>query len=232
MASTKRQFTSLANSKIKELLLSLRDGQKTSVYRNHLFLLGMNLGINIIKKKSQTDYFYLISTVEDADFLAKGIIEILRFNDKKFNFACFWNHREFLGEEIGSISPAIRKYIEPCQSIPNKTMIIVKSIISGGCVVKTNIKESIKKINPSKIFITAPIMHKDAPNKLKKEFSKNIANKFEFIHYAIDSERSNDGLVRPGIGNVYKLLGFKDQNHKNRSTPSIVKERRSLYLKS
>jgi len=56
-----------------------------------------------------------------------------------------------------------------------------------------------------------------------------VSNKFDFTFLAKDEERDASGEVIPGIGgNVYHLLGFKDQRSKNRYTPRVVLERMSL----
>ena len=72
-------------------------------------------------------------------------------------------------------------------------------------------------------------MHTDAHNKLEKEFTKEIVEKFSYLYFAKDPVRKK-GVVIPGIGDVYKKLGFKNQADKNRYTPKIVQERRAAYL--
>ncbi|HLO47808.1 MAG TPA: hypothetical protein VK211_05245, partial [Kamptonema sp.] len=64
-------------------------------------------------------------------------------------------------------------------------------------------------------------------------FEKDIYEKFNFIYFAEDDERTQEGEVIPGIGGiVYERLGFEGQDDKNRYIPEIVKERRSQLLKA
>ena len=119
------------------------------------------------------------------------------------------------------------RYLEPVDRID--TLIVVKSIISGSCVVKTNLMDMLDKYTPEQIFILAPVMHKDAERKLKAEFNSDVTDRFTFYSFAIDNTREQDGTVIPGIGgDVYQRLGFKDQNDKNRYTPALIKSRREL----
>lgn len=231
MSAKIRTFSKFANSTTKTLLEQLAKTKIVPKYRQSMFLMGLELGNKILAANPKCEYFYLVCTVEDADFLAKGIMECFNINNKKFNFACFWNSRERAGE-MGRISPVIKRYVEPYSPAKGKKgqMVIVKSLISGACVVKTNIKEVINKINPEKIFVAAPVMYKDAAKKLEQEFEKDIIKKFEYIYIAKDYKKTDKGFVEPGVGDVYKRLGFKDQATKNKYIPIVVKERRASYL--
>ncbi|MEZ5672296.1 MAG: hypothetical protein R3E08_07865 [Thiotrichaceae bacterium] len=51
-----------------------------------------------------------------------------------------------------------------------RVLIIVKSVISGACVVKTNLTYLIQDIEPESIFVVSPVIHVQAPEKLAKEF--------------------------------------------------------------
>ena len=169
----------------------------------------------------------VVCTVEDADFLARGLIEELesRSVGPRTRMICMWNER--LKSEGVSVSPVLRTYEETFDK--NDTVfIIVKSIISGACVVKTNLTKAISSANPKRIFVAAPVMLKGAEDRLSREFPAEVAEKFEFFHFATDSKKSADGEeVIPGIGgSVYELLGFGDSTTKNKYVPNIVRERR------
>jgi len=74
-------------------------------------------------------------------------------------------------------------------------------------------------------------MHKDAQEKLNREFPAIISDKFNYIYFAVDDEKDSDENLVPGIGgNVYQRLGFKDQNDKNKFIPKLVKERRESLI--
>ena len=69
------------------------------------------------------------------------------------------------------LSPIVKSYIDP-DAFSCDTMIIVKSIISTSCVVKTQINYLVDKTNPERIIIVAPVMYKDAKSNLKQNFQK------------------------------------------------------------
>ncbi len=174
---------------------------------------------------------YLAFTVEDADFLAAGILEQMESKLGHVPFACFWNQR-FSPFDIDdlNVAPIIREFKEPVGARV-KYLIVVKSIISGACVVRTNLEHLIEKIMPERIFIVAPVIHEQSEEKLRREFEPEIYNKFEFFYFAKDSERLPDGEIVPGIGgSVYERLGFEGQDDKNRYTPDTVKRRRSMLI--
>ena len=105
-------------------------------------------------------------------------------------------------------------------------MVVVKSIISSSCVVKTQLTRLVGKINPEQIAIAAPVMYKDSIPNLRKEFPETIAQKFDFFTFAVDDERSANNEVIPGIGGmVYTRLGFGDMDSKNSYMPQIVLDR-------
>ena len=174
---------------------------------------------------------YLAFTVEDADFLAAGILKQMEAKLGHVPFACFWNHR-FSPFDIDDlkVAPIIREFKEPVGARV-KYLIVVKSIISGACVVRTNLEHLIEKIMPERIFIVAPVIHEQSEEKLRREFEPEVYNKFEFFYFAKDSERLPDGEVVPGIGgSVYERLGFEGQDDKNRYIPDTVKRRRSMLI--
>ncbi|WP_121968497.1 hypothetical protein [Leptolyngbya sp. BC1307] len=197
-------------------------------YKDSMILLGERLGEVVSSKISDSaSTLYLACTVEDADYLAKGMLTPLERHFKSVSLACFWNER-FSPFNVSDIqaSPIIRKYTEPVNSTVNH-LVIVKSIISGGCVVKTNLNDLIQTINPEKIFIVAPVIYSGAEERLAVEFEASVREKFQFIYLAEDDERSDEGEVIPGIGGmVYERLGFDGQEGKNKYVPELVRTRR------
>ncbi len=229
-----RVYSSLVNEHIKVLLDTIANkSSEPTLYRETMTKIGMSLGnILVTEIDQEQSSLYLACTVEDADFLAKGILNSLENKLQKIAFACFWNQRfsPFEVEDM-KIAPIIKKYQEPTASHVNY-LVIVKSIISGACVVRTNLVDLIQKIDPENIFIVAPVMYYDAEKKLENEFEKNIYDKFRFFYFAKDDERTSQGEVIPGIGGmVYDRLGFQRQKGKNSYIPEIVKYRRSQLIK-
>lgn len=225
-----RTYSNLANKSIRVLLDTLADKNiAPNIYQDTMTKLGMFLGDAILSQISDVHCnVYLACTVEDADFLARGMLIPLEKQLEKVAFACFWNQRfsPFEIEDL-KVAPILRKYQEPASQTVNY-LIIVKSIISGACVVRTNLTDLIQRINPEKIFIVAPVMYVQAEEKLKNGFEKPIYDKFKFFHFAVDDKRTEEGEVVPGIGgDVYNRLGFDGQEEKNKYIPELVKDRRS-----
>lgn len=230
-----RYFSDFADEDemIKNHLNILADKKNSpELYCQTMTQIGEKLGekiSNMIDDKQSN--LYLACTVEDADFLAQGILSYLEGNFTSIGFACFWNKR-FSPFDIPDlkVAPILRKYQENLLGNIDY-LIIIKSIISGACVVKTNLVNLIQNINPNKIFIVAPVMYHTAEEKLRNEFEQEIYRKFEFIYFAQDDERTSEGEVIPGIGgSVYERLGFNGQDDKNRYVPKIVRSRRSRLV--
>jgi len=225
-----RQFSDYATETGKANLSLLADhSTDPTTYSHALYVLGQELGHVLSKQVGDKPKNVCVAcSVEDADYLAKGVIEVLTDTFSEVSLACFWNHRQ---RPHGlSIAPIVRRYREP--KVDNaQILIIVKSVISGACVVKTNLTHLIQTLQPENILVVAPVIHKDAPFKLSQEFPLSIANKFHYVYLAKDTDRQENGELVPGVGgNVYLRLGFKDQEDKNRFTPNLVKSRRTSLM--
>lgn len=227
-----RKFTAFAaQDPVARALVDELPRMKGNVegYRQKMRELGAHLAESLLPTLRNESFkdICVICTVEDADFLARGLIEELETNSLGPNtrMICMWNKR--VKKEGVSISPVLRSYEENFDK-NNAIFIIVKSIISGACVVKTNLTRAISSANPTRVFVVAPVMLIDADKRLASEFPENISSKFEFINYATDTEKSSDGEeVIPGVGgSVYELLGLGDATEKNKYVPEIVRERR------
>jgi len=172
---------------------------------------------------------YLVCTVEDADFLARGLLDVLvpHLSGGELRLACFWNQRQKVGAPRGiSLAPIVRRYEEP---LPERVdvLVVLKSIISGACTVRTNIAELVGRISPERILVVAPVVFSGSEDTLREQFAADVSARFEFVYLAEDDERDvESGIVTPGIGgNVYSLLGFGDQDEKNRYCPELLLER-------
>lgn len=210
---------------IKASLDALAD-KATSVddYRNAFHILGLELG-RVLAADYQTtlaDQTMLVCASEDADWLAAGVE--LGFGRGELKKSVYWSSREVIHTnddgsrvEIAPIEKAYEESIDDCQ-----LLIIVKSIISSSCVVKTQLTRLIGKITPNRIAILAPVMYKDGIPNLMREFPEEINRKFHFITFAIDDEREGNEVV-PGIGGmVYPRLGLGDMETKNHYIPEMV----------
>ena len=196
-------------------------------YRNSFYELGKALGTSL-NQHTNNNYgeTMLACASEDADWLARGVLESL--SQKQVSLAVFWNERITL-DEINNVeySPIIKSYIEPIEGC--QTLILVKSIISTSCVVKTQLTRLVNTIKPHDIYIVSPVMYKDASSRLEKEFPISISKKFHFFTFAIDTIKDIQGHVLPGVGGmVYPKLGLGDSHEKNKYVPNLVKERVTL----
>ena len=217
------------NEKVILEALDALANKKTGVeaYRKAFETLGVELGHVLARKVSDVaaEETMLVCASEDADWLAKGVEN--GFGKGELPLSVYWNTRNTVyqsetGEKI-EISPIVKAYEEPI--LKCRLLVIVKSIISSSCVVKTQLTRLIDRIYPEIIVIMAPVMYKDAQPNLLKEFPEEISKKFHFLQFAVDEERQENEVV-PGIGGmVYPRLGLGDINNKNKYIPDIVKMR-------
>lgn len=192
-------------------------------YRIAFSELGAELGTLITEKNPVMGKVLLVCASEDADWLAKGVRDSLH---RDTGLAVLWTHRIVVcADPRIEVSTIDRSYID-MNGDTCDTMIIVKSIISTSCVVKSQVNYLIQRVCPKKIIIAAPVMYVDAADSLLREFPEDVSSKFSFVTFAIDDERNSEGVVLPGVGGmVYPKLGLGDANRKNYYMPEIVKER-------
>ena len=210
---------------IKASLDALAD-KDTNVndYREAFRTLGVELGKVLASeyRMALADHTMLVCASEDADWLAAGVE--LGFDKGELKKSVYWNSREVIHTnedgskvEISPIEKAYEEAIDDC-----RLLVIVKSIISTSCVVKTQLTRLIGKTTPDQIAILAPVMYKDGVPNLMREFPEEISSKFHFITFAVDDEREGSEVV-PGIGGmVYPRLGLGDMETKNRYIPEMV----------
>ncbi|HEX8900639.1 hypothetical protein [Vitreimonas sp.] len=166
----------------------------------------------------------LVMTVEDADFLGSGVIERLEKAGADLRITCLWNERINQKPWL-DIAPIVQEYREP---VPRDVdyLIVLKSIISGACVVKTNLQHMLEEITPKEIHVMAPVMLKGAEERLGKEFPPHIAQHFHYWALAVDAQKDEHGNVFPGIGGeVYTRLGLGGAQQKNAILPDVVARR-------
>lgn len=222
MTMNNRTYTPIAGIAAKRHLQGLLDSvSQPTLYRQHMTALGKLLASNIVTLLNNKQTL-VISTAEDADFLQRGVSEVLRDNYLSFTLAVFWNHHYQLPNQ-SSVAPIVHKFIQSGYETATN-VIIVKSVMSGSCVVRTNLIEMLGDMpDVENIFILAPVAHTQSEHKLKAEFPDKMADKFQFVTFAIDGTRSPSGDVIPGIGGqVYELLGLSDQPVLTAYMPEVV----------
>lgn len=210
---------------IRASLDSLAD-KKTGVeeYRRAFRLLGEELGKVIAAEYGviPADEIMLVCASEDADWLASGVE--YGFGRGELKKSVYWSSREIVHTnedgskvEIAPIEKAYEEKIDHC-----RLLVVVKSIISTSCVVKTQLTRLIGKIHPERIAILAPVMYKDGLPNLMNEFPQEINQRFHFVTFAVDDEREGSEVV-PGVGGmVYPRLGLGNMEEKNHYIPEMV----------
>ncbi|QBC43835.1 hypothetical protein [Iodobacter fluviatilis] len=223
MSIDTRTYSRYADQVAKKALNALLDAASApEAYRGAMVVLGRQLGDVLEREVSEESTCLVASTAEDADFLAHGVLETLQIKHKNTLTAVFWNnHYSIPG---GSVAPIVHKFLQPGYEKAD-SLIIVKSVISGSCVVRTNILALIEKlINIKHIYIVSPVMHSKSEQNLQEEFPEHISSLFKFIYFAKDSTKDADGEVKPGIGGqIYHLLGLSEQPAKSSFVPEVVK---------
>ena len=209
---------------VKKMLNALADkGTDEQSYQDAFFLIGRELG-HVLRPNLTEDYkssTLLACASEDADWLAKGLLEGI--SAPELPVSVFWTKRYTLSTG-GHISPITMSYQDETER-KCKDLIIVKSIISSSCVVKTQLLRLISTISPERIFIVAPVMFVDAQKNLISEFPKDVSDRFIFFTFAIDDELDGREII-PGIGGmVYDRLGLGGEFKKNQYIPRLVMER-------
>lgn len=227
-----RRFENLQNAdeQLVRCMLDKLADKSTGVddYRDAFSKLGVELGKALASEIDEIspEEIMLVCASEDADWLAAGVECGIGKGDLRKSV--YWSTRETVyKDENGTkleISPIVKAYEEPIDNC--RLLVVVKSIISSSCVVKTQLTRLIGKINPERIVIMAPVMYKDGVPNLMSEFPESVNSKFEFLTFAIDEERLENGEVFPGIGGmVYPRLGLGDIAAKNSYIPEMVMRR-------
>jgi hypothetical protein len=196
-------------------------------YRAAMTELGQLLGQVLASRYALRDRTVCVAfTVEDADFLARGLVRALEKAGAKLSLACFWNRRDNPYDiDWLDIAPIVQEYVEP---LPSKLdhLVVLKSIISGTCVVRTNLLRLLDEGRPETIHIVAPVMLTGAEGRLAKSLPAELVSGFDFISFAIDTEVTSDGIIKPGIGGeIYERLGLGGVTQKNAVMPGLVEER-------
>ena len=227
---TAREYTAISeqDAEAKQLVDKVADRSiDVASYRATIERMRHKLAQAILPNllQSKKGDFFVVCTVEDADFLARGVIDELTAANvgDRVKLLCLWNEK--IREEAVSLSPILKEYKEKSPE-GAAAFIVVKSIISGACVVKTNLTRALSYESPEQVFVASPVLLKGAQERLSAEFPAEVAEKFNFVWLATDSEKKGEDVL-PGIGgSVYERLGLGDEHAKNRHIPSIVKERR------
>lgn len=168
----------------------------------------------------------IVFTVEDADFLARGLLAAIEAAGGKVSLACFWNRRdEPYDIDWLDIAPIVQEYVEPLP-VRLDHLVVLKSIVSGTCVVRTNLLRLLDEAHPQTVHILAPVMLKGAEGRLAQSLPPALVAGFDFLTFAIDTEVTDEKIIIPGIGGeIYERLGLGGEARKNTAMPALVEER-------
>lgn len=223
-----RKYSAIADEEAKKSLNELLEASSISdvfLYKSAMEQLGFLLGNSLKSNEGMRDAKNILvaSTAEDADYLASGVMRSLRVSHT-VKYAIFWNNRYNLSNN-DTVAPVVNKHYQEGYDLCD-TLVIVKSIMSGSCVVKTNLLSLMSEIPhllANNVQVVSPVMHKDAQRNLEKVFPVKVSSKFEFTYFAIDNEKKPNGEVVPGIGGyVYPLLGLNGPPAKVGFVPELL----------
>src|SRR6185437_13912295 len=90
----RRQYSNSATEAVRSLLGLLVGDADATTYRDAMTRLGAELGTVAARKLGLSGKCLLICTNEDADFIARGLLDALaRQGMEDVRVACFWNAR-------------------------------------------------------------------------------------------------------------------------------------------
>lgn len=203
----------IKNHDIERLLDELLYAPDCISYRTAFYNIGLHIGSILNTKINELQPIALACASEDADWLAKGIMDKFKY---PLDLCVYWSNRQNFGTDSNNSAlefADIEKSYEEIQK-DSKILIITKSIISSSCVIKSQIMRLVSTNDFKKIYIVSPVMYKDAEENLRKEFPERVYNLFEFIYFALDEDMDKNGWVVPGIGgSVYERLGIDSRSY-------------------
>lgn len=202
------------DKEVHALLKDLEEHKTVNAYRKAFYNIGRKLSVILNHKLNDNpNHVALACASEDADWLAKGIIDGLKC---PVDLCVYWSQRFNFGKSINGDDleyAEIEKAYEEISDM-SKILIVTKSIISSSCVIRSQIMRLISRHDFEKIYIASPVMYKDANTNLRNEFPETIYNLFDFIYFAIDDEKDEKGWVIPGIGgSVYANLDIEPRHY-------------------
>jgi len=221
MSNATRAYSPYADAEAITALDELLSSTDSPVrYQDTMVKLGQYLGQKLSEEIVDTAKCLVASTAEDADYLSKGVLNEIGKRHDTFA-AVFWNNHYSV--DGGSVAPIVHKFLQPGFE-QSDSLIIVKSVISGSCVVRTNILALIERLSIKTIYIVSPVIHENSEISLRSEFPEEISSLFKFVYFAQDSLKDKStGEVKPGIGGqIYPLLGMTDQPARTNFMPLLV----------
>lgn len=223
-----RHYVLRANDDFVSPLNQLAD-QSTDpdTYNEALRQLGRKLGDRMASMVDLTGKTMLVAAgAEDVDSLGRGFIDAAVDHGADVKLACLWMYRTTIhSPEPIEIAQITQEYLDP---LPPRVdhFVVLKSIISSSCAVRTSLTRLLGTTEPQRIHVVSPVMLRGARRRLASEFPADLSNRFEYLVLAIDALKDESGNVVPGIGgSVYRRMGFSGQEDKNFHMPELVASR-------
>jgi hypothetical protein len=144
----------------------------------------------------------VMTPAEDADGIAKGVVDHLKGHGVDAYLLCLWNQLStpFVGGEM--VAPILRKYAQDGYDECDQ-LIAVQSFLGDSTVLKTNITAHFDKLKPQVVHVLAPAMHTKLQETLNRQFPESIHERFRFYTFVYDSDLdAATGELRPGIGGL------------------------------
>lgn len=215
---TGRTLRPEADGTVQTQLNELLEEKGPARHGEALTALGQSLGTAVKRRfGASCGAFALVSTPEDADYLVSGMLDTL--GKERARLVCYWAERHSHGDG-DDVATVYQEYVDPRLPESVTTVVIAKSIISSSCIVRTNLEKLLLRLKPKRIIIAAPVMFEGAEERLRKNFSRAIGERFEFVAFATDTKK--DGIVVvPGVGGVVEeRLGYTP----TRRRPKLVSD--------
>jgi hypothetical protein len=187
----------------RRLLESAWFAKPGAAFQREMYECGRELGsIFLASNSAHPASVCVLTQAEDADGIAHGLITYLEEKGVRTRLVCLWNRVERVYEEGISVAPILRNFREPgfqeCEQL-----LAVQSSIGDGAVLKTNITYALQSLDPSKIHVLAPAMHKDTQVDLLSQFPADEMGRYEFHTFVYDDLLIREtGELVPGIGEV------------------------------
>lgn len=213
-----RTLLSEATAQVKAQLDELLRAETPTRYGEVLTALGQSLGTAVkVRLGASRGPFALVSTPEGADSLVRGMLDAL--GRERARLVCYWAERHPVeGKE--DVANIYQEYFDPRLAEGASTVVVVQSIISSSCIVRTCLEKILLRLAPKRIIIAAPVMLDGAESRLKKDFSPAIGERFEFVAFAVDTMTQGNIVVTGVGGMVEERLGYKP----SRRLPKLVND--------
>lgn len=194
----------------RRLLNNVLHAQRGAAFQKEMYDCGQALAAEVLVRIGKTPGQICVMTpAEDADGIAKGVVDHLQSFGIEVRLLCLWNHPVKVFEEGIQVAPILRTYSAPGFD-ESEHLIAAQCVVGDPTVLKTNLTAHMQKIDPQQVHVLAPTMSAEVKNRLRSEFPASLYERFQFHAFAYDKELDEvTGELKPGIGGaVTERLGL------------------------